>query len=246
MSEYKHVLITGATSGIGMALAESLMSKGIPVVACGRNEERLKTYIRGGGCYFNYDLTDVEGAQRCLEELLLSQRINIKGFVHCAGIAPIIALNLMDYSDMQDIFNVNFVSAVEILKVLTRREINNNFLKSVVFVSSISSVKGYKGLSAYCASKSAMDAFARAMALELGPDVRVNTVRPGALPTGVLQKAVATSAIFDMFENPAKYGYLLEGGAISDAVELIEYLLSDEARWITGQCFNVDGGVTAH
>ena len=60
-NEHKHVLITGATSGIGMALAESLMGKGIPVVACGRNEEKLKTYTRGRSCYFKYDLADAKG-----------------------------------------------------------------------------------------------------------------------------------------------------------------------------------------
>ena len=99
-------------------------------------------------------------------------------------------------------------------------------------------------MTAYCASKAAIEGFVRAAAVELAPHVRINAVRPGAIPTEG-GRALSEGAQ-DMLTHPRDYGYLLGNGSIDDVVSMIRYLLSDQARWITGQCFTVDGGLSAH
>ena len=244
------ILVTGATSGLGLSLVEKLVEQGESVLACGRNFEHFPDLSKfGGGITKNYtfDLRNVSDLAASLRTYIEEKNIRVKGFVHCAGVSPISPLRMMNASAIQDVFAVNLFSAMEILRVLTRKRINHSALKSVVLISSIASIRGTSGMSAYCASKGALDSMARALAVEFAPKVRINTVRPGALPTDILKKAGVSPIVTEDFQaHPEAHGSLLGCGELSDVTELVHFLLSENARWITGQCFNVDGGVTAH
>lgn len=243
----EYILVTGATSGIGAALAQALVRDGVPVVACGRNRERLDAFMKLGGgitLTYPYDLTETGALEESLTAFLQAHACNIRGFVHCAGVYPIAPLRMMSDADAHDVMDVNLFSAMAVLRTLTKKRVNHGALASVVMVSSTSSVRGTQGMTAYCASKGAVESFVRAAAAELAPHVRVNAVRPGAIPTeggqGLSEGAKA------MLDHPEEHGYLLGQGRADDVVSMIRYLLSERARWITGQCFTVDGGLTAH
>jgi NAD(P)-dependent dehydrogenase (short-subunit alcohol dehydrogenase family) len=119
---------------------------------------------------------------------------------------------------------------------------NNKFnlgaLKSVVYLSSNLSNMGAKGMSAYGASKGAIDTLMRCLAVELAPRVRLNSILPGAIPTEM------TKAIFDNEEVRTRMieTYPLGIGEALDICYLAEFLLSNKSKWITGQQFTVDGG----
>lgn len=202
----------------------------------------------GGGVeQYTFDLCNVSELAASLRTYLEKNAIRVKGFVHCAGVSPVSPLRLMDATAIQNVFAVNVFSCLEILRVLTAKRVNHGALKSVVLISSIASVRGAGGMSAYCASKGALDAAARALAVEMAPSVRINTVRPGALPTKILEKAgVSPEVAGDFCVHPEAHGSLLGCARLSDVTALIRYLLSEDGRFITGQCFTVDGGVTAH
>lgn len=151
---------------------------------------------------------------------------------------------MMSDDDMHAVMDVNLFSAVTFLRVLTKKHVNHGVLRSVVMVSSINSYRGASGLTAYCASKGAVDGFVRAAAVELAPHVRVNAVRPGTIQTH--EDGELTEEARAIFQQPEAHGYLLGNGRPDDIVSMIRYLLSPRARWITGQCFTVDGGWTAH
>lgn len=243
-------LVTGATSGLGLELVRELCGQGESVIACGRTFNHFLDLSKFGGGItktYAFDLRNVSEIATSLRTYLEENEIRVKGFVHCAGVSPISPLRLMDAAAIRDVLAVNVCSCLEILRVLTARRVNHSALKSVVLISSIASVRGTSGMSAYCASKGALDAAARALAVEMAPHVRINTVRPGALPTEILEKAgVSPEIAQDFREHPEAHGSLLGCARLSDVTALIRYLLSEEARFITGQCFTVDGGVTAH
>ena len=245
MKEY--VLITGASSSVGRATAV-LLSKQYPLILGGRNLERLKETC--ATCNKNeehilwqYDLSNVADINSNLADLMQAHEVKINKFVHAAGISHLSPLRLTSSETMQNVMNVNFFSAVEILKMLTNKKVNGKSLSDVVFVSSISSRWGAKGMSLYSASKGALDSFARSMAHELAPSVRVNTVLPGGFQKmgggGVRTPFVAEN-------ESALQGYLLGEGYAEDIAEVIEFLLSERARWITGQNFVLDGGKMSH
>jgi NAD(P)-dependent dehydrogenase (short-subunit alcohol dehydrogenase family) len=144
----------------------------------------------------------------------------------------------MDHA--QQVMNTNVLSAMEITRLLTRKNVNQKNLSRIVFISTTASQFGAKGFTAYCASKAALDGLMRALAVELAPQVRVNSVLPGAVQTPM------TQAMFDDPELGPRLtrDYPLGVGQMSDIVNAVEFLLSDKSRWMTGQQMVVDGGRT--
>ncbi len=242
-----YVLITGASSGIGRATAIRL-SQSYPLVLAGRDEKRLKETqamceTADSHLLWRYNLADVEGIAASLASLLKENSAPVGGFVHSAGIAPLAPLRMTTTVQMQTIMNVNFFSAVEIVKLLTNKKINGKALTRVVLISSIQSRIGAKGQSVYCASKSALEGFMRAMAEELAPRVNINAIRPGAIQTPMGNLLFQNQ---DLLAKPSDDSYLLGLGEPEDIAAMTVFLMGENAKWITGQIFTVDGGRSAH
>jgi NAD(P)-dependent dehydrogenase (short-subunit alcohol dehydrogenase family) len=140
----------------------------------------------------------------------------------------------------QTTFNINTISAALLTKVLMKKKVNHGMLKSIVFISSNISNFGAKAFSAYAASKAATDGLMRCLAVELAPDVRVNSVLPGGLRTGMTEHLYENTELIERMNNT----YPLGPGKTGDIYAAVNFLLSDEARWITGHQLVVDGGRT--
>lgn len=241
-----HTLVTGASSGIGRAVAIHLSRQG-PLVLHGRDAARLeetralcarpdehRTWVM--------DLADVDGLEAGLTPVLAACPGGVTRFVQCAGMLGQLPIRLMRPDKAREVMNVNFASAAEITRLLVKKTLNPGALTGIVFVSSTASEFGAKGFSLYCASKGALDALMRALAVELAPAVRVNSVLPGGVRTAMTEH---------MFQDPQLAGrldrdYPLGLGQPGDIADAVEFLLSDRARWITGHQLVVDGGRTAN
>lgn len=242
-----YVLITGASGGIGRATAARL-SKRYPLILGGRDETRLKETRavcenKEKHLFWCYDLANVDGITENLAAFLNKESISVSGFVHSAGIAPLAPLRMTTVERMREIMDVNFLSAVEILKLLTSKKINGKALVRAILISSIQSRLGAKGQSAYCASKAALEGFMRAMAVELAPTVKLNVIRPGGIRTPMGDLLQQNQ---ELLAKPSDDGYLLGLGEAEDIAAMAEFLMGEGAAWITGQIFTVDGGRCAH
>lgn len=241
----KYVLITGASSGIGQEMSVTL-SRDYRLILNGRDETRLQETLSkcsnsSQHLIWRYDLAEVEGISASLAELL-TPNVRVTGFVHCAALLKVLPLRSQPLSMFRDNLNVNFLSAVEIVANLTKKKLNERYLSSVVFISSIASTFGAKGFGAYSASKGALDSFMKVMAVELAPQVRLNSVLPGAVKTPMTAHMFDTPEIAERF----KRDYPLGVGTADDVIAAAAFLLSENARWITGQQIVVDGGRTVN
>jgi NAD(P)-dependent dehydrogenase (short-subunit alcohol dehydrogenase family) len=240
----KYTLLTGASSGIGAAIAKRVGAER-PLILGGRDTGRLRGAAGPGAegrhLLWPYDLRDVEGIVASLGALLEQHGAVVDAFVHCAGIVKVVPTRLMDCAAVDEIMNVNVLSAVQILRALLRKQ-NQGALANVLFMSSTYSIRGAKGQAVYSASKGALDAMMQSLAVELAPAIRVNSLLPGGVRTPMSERA---------FEDPKhlekmKGEYLLRLGEVDDVVNVVEFMLSDRASWMTGQKIVVDGGQTAH
>jgi len=246
MEPRRYALITGASSGIGSAIA-ALLSQSRPLILHGRdlnrlNDTRNRCVDPDQHMLWPMDLADLDRIQVSLRELLSKQRLNIDCFIHCAGALKILPMRQMELAMGREIMSVNFLSAAEIIRLLLKKNVNNHQLHNIVFVSSTASNFGAKGFNYYCASKGALDSLMRALAVELAPEIRVNSVLPGGVRTNMTES---------MFKDPqleARFGadYLLGPGKPSDIADAVEFLVSEKARWVTGQQLVVDGGRTVN
>ena len=239
-------LITGASSGTGRRIAVHL-SQSRRLILHGRDASRLLEtralcHRPDEHLLWNLDLRQGQRIENSLKSLIESNQLAIDGLVHSAGTLAIQPLRLVERGPAQEVMDVNFMAAVEILRLLVRKKINGKHLRGVVFISSTASKFGARGFSVYCASKGALDAFMRAAAVELAPDIRVNSVLPGAT------RSAMTEAMLNDAELRARMeaDYPLGIGDPDDVACAVEFLLSDKARWITGQQIVVDGGRTVN
>lgn len=244
MSRTPCTLITGASSGIGRETAVR-MSRTCSLILHGRDSARLEETRRLCSAASSHvpwimDLRAATDIEPSLKELLDSRGLVVRNFIHCAGTLKIQALRLVNHGDASDLMNVNFVSAVEIARLLVKKKVNEGQLRGIVFVSSTASRFGARGFTLYCASKGALDAFMRGLAVELAPGTRVNSVLPGAVRTAMTETMLDDQPLRERIES----SYPLGAGVPSDIASVIEFLLSDAARWITGQQLVVDGGRT--
>jgi len=237
-----YTLITGATSDIGKQICLTLEKSGHYLLLTDLMPEALEETVRGLQFPDHHrilalDFSDVEGAKVQLQDYISSNQIQVSHAVFAAGIFSVKPLRSVDYSFVKKNFDIALFSIIAIMQLLSSKKMNANSLESVVLISSVSAVMGTKGYSIYGAVKAAMLGLMKSLAAELSPRVRVNAVLPGGIRTKT------TSFLFDSQETPNPR-YLLGDGNPSDIADMIDFLLSERARWITGQSFVVDGGLT--
>jgi NAD(P)-dependent dehydrogenase (short-subunit alcohol dehydrogenase family) len=244
MERNQFVLITGATSGIGKEIAIQLSSTN-NVVLHGRSLEKIvdveklcdsKSEVLKWVC----DLEKIEEVESSLVSFLSDNSIEITKFVHSAGVMKMIPLKMSTLNIFQQTFNVNVFAPNFICKVLINKKANSSALNSAVFISSNISNYGAKAMSSYGASKSAIDGLMRSLAVELAPKVRLNSVLPGAVETEMTKDILGNGDVKERMLAT----YPLGIGTPNDIFQVVSFLLSENARWITGQQFTIDGGRT--
>ena len=241
----KKILITGASSGIGRHCAINCSKMGAVVALVGRDVNRLHetlTQMEGGGHLIcPIDLTILENIKPLVQDVV-SKLGPLNGFIHSAGIEKTLPVKSLKPSDYEEIFKVNALSAFEIVRYLSSSK-HFNQGGSIVLISSITSVIGRVGVSAYAASKGAIVSAVKTMALELAKrNVRINSVSPGTVLTPLMQSYL--SQISEEERQKRVEGFPLGLGEPADVANACIYLLSEASRWVTGQNIVIDGGYT--
>lgn len=245
--EGKNIIISGASSGIGRQCAIECATKGARVVLMARNSKNISSTIHempgDRHIALPLDLAEFPILNESLKEAV-SGIEKVHGFIHAAGMQMTCALNQMDIEKYRRLFDINVFAGLEIAKLITHRKIIPHDGSSLVFISSTMASVGKAGLTGYSATKGALVAAARSMAIELASKkVRVNCVSPGLVMTPMMQDMFRTLTPEQISER--QKGYALGLGRPHDIAQACVFLLSDDARWITGADIPVDGGYRA-
>jgi NAD(P)-dependent dehydrogenase (short-subunit alcohol dehydrogenase family) len=239
----KKYLVTGATSGIGLATCKKILRNGDIVYAVGRDISKLRDltiqYDENSFNFIPFDLSKTNLIESIFDNLLVDG-IKFDGFVHCAGIEETMPLILYSPAKILNIFEINVFATIELIRLFSKKKYSNDGA-SVIFFSSVMGILGQQGKIGYCSSKSAILGLTKSSALELAKrKIRVNAVLPGVVNTPMTQKLFSQ---LDQKNIDSIVGmHPLGIGAVEDIVPMVEFLLSDGSRWLTGQNIIIDGG----
>lgn len=242
----RSILVTGASSGIGRAVALALGAEGACVGVAGRRNERLEetaAAIRKGGGEALVLEGDVRDETVCVRFVNDCEKAigPLHGLVNAAGVLGNGAVDTTTTAEWDRIMDSDLRSVF--LMTRAAAESLKRAKGSVVNLSSVASNRPYAGLAAYCVAKAGLDMLTRCAALDLAPHgVRVNAVNPGVVVT---ELHTVTSAVADypaFLERGKATHPIGRVGNVDEVAALILYLLSDEAGWITGACMPIDGG----
>jgi NAD(P)-dependent dehydrogenase (short-subunit alcohol dehydrogenase family) len=244
----KTAIVTGATSGMGRATAVLFAREGASVVASGRNPERgaaLVEEIRRGGGRVEFVPGDV-GLPETNERLVETCRRSFGGVdvaVCCAGMLGLGSAAAVPVDTWKQTLAVN-LDAVFYLLRCALPEMQRRGGGSVVLVSSIAAFKGFPNHAAYCASKGALVALVRQVAIDYGPKVRINALCPGPVDTPLIwDSAVAFPDPAKAVEDVGKRTLLKRLGQPEDIARAALYLASSDSDFVTGTSLTVDGGI---
>jgi len=239
--EKKTILVTGASSGIGRAIAIECSKMGATVIITARNEERLKeTFSQMQGDANSIIIADLnnEGERK----LLIDKSPLLDGLVNCAGITKTLPFHFVTNETLESVMSVNFTAPILITAELIK---GKKLLKngSIVFISSISGVScAAVGGSVYSASKGAVNGAIKGMALDLASKgIRVNSVNPGVIETHIFDDGTITT---EQLEEDKKRYPLKRHGKPEEVAYAVIYLLSGASSWVTGSNLIIDGGFT--
>lgn len=233
----KTILVTGASSGIGKAIAVYCSKLGAHLIITGQNETKLRatfSELKGDNQYIIADLTKSTDVQK-----LATQVPNLDGIVHCAGIGSRIPCKMISKINIDEVMGINFDAPVLIqTALLGNKKINKG--ASIVFLSSRAANTPSIGNAIYSASKGAILSYAKCLALELSNRlIRVNCVCPGMVWTDLILKDGISEE--QLHESELKYP-LKRFGNVEDIAYLVIYLLSDASLWMTGSAIDISGG----
>jgi len=246
----KTVVITGSSSGIGAGVAVEFAKLGANIVLTGRNVEQLKSVkdqcLKAGRkenqvTYVAGEITD-QKCQTDLIETALKHFKQIDILINNAGMAVAMKSVLETSIDAYDrTMDVNLRSAVKLSLMALPHLVKTK--GNIVNISSILGLRPSTGTMAYCISKAGMDMMTKSLAFEMAPHgVRVNSVNPGVIPTGIARDLDVKADEF--FETTKKLHPMGRNGEIKEISDAIIFLASSNSGFITGQLLCVDGGVT--
>jgi NAD(P)-dependent dehydrogenase (short-subunit alcohol dehydrogenase family) len=243
----KKVIVTGASSGIGRATAKLFLSAGASVAFVGRRESALAdaaaeaTIERGKVTLIAADLADEKQSESCIKRATeamggLDVLINAAGILKSGRIEDT-SLELWD-----EMMNINLRSVFHLMKLAVPHLERSR--GNIVNVSSVTGPRSFPGVLVYCVSKAGLDHLTRCAALELAQKgIRVNAVNPGVVVTGLHRSGGMGDDAYAAFLEHGKTTHPLgRVGEASEVAELICFLASDRAGWITGATVSIDGG----
>lgn len=243
----KVAFVTGATSGIGQACAMAFAHAGANVVCVGRNEEALRELERNllktssGVLTIRADLLHEDEAERAVQHAVavfggIDVLVNAAGHISSGTIEN---TSLQAWDDMMNVnVRASFVLMQKAAPSLIARRGN------IVNISSVTGLRAFSGVLAYCVSKAALDQLTRCAALELAAQgVRVNAVNPGVVVTQIHKRGGMSEQAYAAFLEHSKSTHPLgRTGTPEEIASLVLYLASDDASWITGATYSIDGG----
>lgn len=240
--EGKVAIVTGSTSGMGRATAVLFAREGAKVVVTGRNEERAKAVVEqiksegNEAMYVIVDTSKVEDAKGLVDKTIEAYG-TVDVLFNNAGTLSMSSLQNVSLEEWNTVMNVNVTSSLYLAQLVA--PIMKEKGKGVIInTSSVAAFGAHHGFAAYVTSKHAMNGLTRSMAWELGPEVRVNAIAPGAIHT----------AMVDSIGGPAVLQGMIDGcpmkrvGQPEDIANVALFLATDDSSFIDGQIIKVDGG----
>ena len=237
----KHIVVTGASAGIGRATCIQASKLGAKVSLIARNEEKLKETISlmdgTGHEYFPCDLSAIDSIDDRIAAIVEKEG-PIDGLVHCAGLGLNRPLKLAKPEFVEQVTRLNYFAFVELIRAVTARKRANNGA-SLIGISSVAAVHGNKTQGVYSASKGAMNAVVHAFAKELAPrEIRVNTIAFGMVETDMYKGFLESGGNNEELLQDQYLGII----PVEYAGNAICFLLSDVSKYITGGTLNYDAG----
>ncbi|RDU66507.1 hypothetical protein CQA53_03430 [Helicobacter didelphidarum] len=236
----KLYIITGASSGLGREACKFLDLLGAKVIGIARREERLKELQ--DECknfdYKVYDFINQEGIKELVDSIV-SEYGKVSGMAYFAGVSDISALRSLNMQEAKKVFDINFFSALELIKNLYDKRKSQDL--SIVLISSGSQLQSISSMSVYDSSKGALNALVVSLVKDLAKfGGRINSILPAHVETEMTAKAQEIRS--EEYNQELERTYPLGIGNCSDVANLTAFLLSPLSRWITGQKISIDGG----
>jgi len=228
-------VILGATGSIGSTLAKNLVASGDEVHLVGRDEATLSNLASELNSSFTLcDMLEENFSDKILSDL---GETPINGLAYCVGSINLKPLKLTKKSDFMQSFNLNLVSAAEIIKALADNLKKNR--GSIVLFSTVAVKQGFPSHAIVSSAKGAVEGLTLALAAEFAPNIRVNCIAPSLTKSKISEFLLKNEK---MAESIAKMHPLKRVGEGNDSSSMAKFLLSEESSWVTGQIFGVDGG----
>ena len=238
----KVVIVTGAGSGIGLAVIEKFLDNKFIVESCTRknvkalNSLKINNYNSKYLSINKFDLNNYDELKFHVTKIYKKYK-RIDALVNCAGVPHGGIFSITKIDDIKDVFEINFFSQISIIQLVSRL-MSRNKKGSIVNISSITSFQNESGTLAYGSSKSALNYATKIIAKELGAfGINVNAVAPGVTNTPMLEKMNSESIKKQISLSSNK-----KIAEPQDIASVIYFLCSEESKHITGQIINVDGG----
>lgn len=225
----KNILLIGGSHGIGFEIAHKLYQEHNIYIAS-RTSENLG----------NLEVTHIpyDASKDAIDTELLPERID--GFVYCPGTINLKPFKMLHPKDFEDDMQINFMFLVKIVHTLLSK-FKNSDQASLIFFSTVAVKIGMPYHTSISAAKGAIEGFAKALAAEYAPKLRVNVIAPSLTDTPLAKRLLGSDKKKELMnsKNPMK-----RIGQAADIAHIAKFLLSDESSWITGQVIAVDGGMS--
>ena len=237
MVEKKIILVTGASRGIGAAISDKLLSSGYEVIGTATSQEGLESIYKRGIKGILLDLNNKSSIDSCWEGII-NEFHNIDVLVNNAGITRDNIILRMSEEEWSEVINVHLNGAFYMSKNASRLMIKNKWGR-IINISSTSAVLGNKGQANYAAAKAGLEAFTRTLSREFGSrGITANVVAPGFISTDMTNRLSK-----DQHDKLLKEIPLGRFGTPEEVANLVNFLISEEASYITGQTIHLNGGL---
>lgn len=239
----KVAIVTGASRGIGLAIAERLVADGAKVCITARKADALAEAVESLGGSENAIFAAGSADDEAHQDAAIAATIDAFGgldfLVNNTGINPTFGRMIdVDLGAAEKTFRVNVISAIAWAQKVYRAWMETNG-GAIVNVASVAGIKPAPGIGVYGASKSGVIHVTEELAVELGPEIRVNAVAPAVVKTKF------ATALYEGREDEVSAAYPLKRLGVPDDIgSVVAFLLSEDAAWVTGQTIVIDGGLT--